>query len=276
MVTTDWLKGLVDFESSKAVVKERLSRINGADELVAFLRDYSSWNGSFANGVAGLVHRIGQERSLFREAGYPRAVADRSNLVASYFFDAIRDEYDDHVNPGRDTHRCMAQAQLIRTAELLGVAGDALDVEDSEQLDAINSWVAAGYMDAGGESQCTAERAAFFGMGYHLGSEVLADTEFSVLDEYMRAKWPDLVQSLMRSTMVLGGATHRCYAWVGVHSGHGAAVEADHFDKALEGVATAMRYLHPGSQEQLDAARASVAEGFRLFAFDHRRFFAMK
>jgi len=108
-----------------------------------------------------------------------------------------------------------------------------------------------------------------------MGSEILADTEFSVVDDYMRSKWPDLVQGLMRSTLVLGGATHRCYAWVGVHSGHGGAVEADHFDKALEGVAVALQYLHPGSPEQVEAARAQIADGFRTFAGDHRKFFTM-
>ena len=275
MVTTDWLKSLVDFDASKALVTARLDRIGSETDLVSFMRDYSSWNGCFANGVAGLVNRIGRERGLFREKGYPRAVADRSNLVASYFFDAIRDEYDDHVNPGRDTHRCMAQAQLIKTVELLGLPEDILDSEDSEQLDAINSWVAAGYMDGGGDSLCKDDRAAFFGMGYHLGSEVLADTEFSVLDQYMRSRWPDLVQVLMRSTLVLGGAKHRCYAWVGVHSGHGGAVEADHFEKALEGVQAALKYLHPGNDKQVHDAMAALADGFRMFAFDHKRFFQM-
>ncbi len=221
------------------------------------------------------MNRIGQERGLFREKGYPSAVADRSNLVASYFFDAIRDESDDHVNPGRDTHRCMAQAQLLKTVELLRLPTEILDVEDSEQLEAINSWVAAGYMDGGGDGGCKGDRAAFYGMGYHLGSEVLADTEFSVLDEYMRSRWPDLVKALMRSTMELGGTTHRCYAWVGVHSGHGSAVEAEHFEKALEGVTAALKYVHPGSDDQVAEAMKWVSEGFKMFAFDHKRSFGM-
>jgi hypothetical protein len=169
----------------------------------------------------------------------------------------------------------MAQAQLTKTVELLGLPAESLDAEDSGQLDAINSRVAAGYMDGGGDALCKAERATFFGMGYHLGSEVLADTEFSVLDQYMRSRWPALVQALMRSTLVLGGATHRCYAWVGVHSGAGGAVEADHFEKALEGVQVAMKYLHPGSGGQVEEALNAVADGFRMFAFDHKRFFQM-
>jgi hypothetical protein len=40
MVTTDWLKSLVNFESSKALVTARLQRIGSEADLVSFMRDY--------------------------------------------------------------------------------------------------------------------------------------------------------------------------------------------------------------------------------------------
>jgi hypothetical protein len=74
----------------------------------------------------------------------------------------------------------------------------------------------------------------------------------------------------MRSTVQLAGGTHRCYAWVGVHSGHGGGVEADHFDYALEGAHSALRFLVGA-----DSATAvqSLNNGFRAFERDHASFF---
>jgi hypothetical protein len=59
---------------------------------------------------------------------------------------------------------------------------------------------------------------------------------------------------------------------VGVHSGHGGGVEADHFDYALDGMRAAFRYL-VGTDAQV--ARDALVDGFRHFEHDHQRFFAI-
>ena len=68
----------------------------------------------------------------------------------------------------------------------------------------------------------------------------------------------------------MAGSDHRCYAWVGVHSGDGGGVEADHFNLAVYGLRVALRYVDPNHQGQ---ALPGLREGFQAFANHHRAFF---
>lgn len=267
-----FLRSLVDFESVEERVRKRISLLSNGPDLLRFFVHYASWNGYFANGVSALTSLVGNSRELFREAGFARAVADRSNYIASFFFDAARDEYDDHINPLRDSHRCMAQASLLSMQRFFGLGDELLNEEEPAELSAVNDAVLAGYTgracaDSGKVAQ------AFAAIGYHLGSELLADREFSLIDEYLRQHHSELVQHLMRSSVVLAGGPHRCYAWVGVHSGHGSGVEADHFEHALQGARCALDYLASGSATQ---ATDALVAGFRAFDRDHLSFFTIR
>jgi len=266
-----YFESLVDFGGASRRVSARLEAIEGGEQLTRFFVHYAAWNGRFANGVSALVSLIGDSRELFQEAGFPRAVADRSNYIASYIFDAARDEYNDHINPIRDTHRCMAQASLISMARFYDLGESVLDEADPPALAAVNDAVLPGYTGEPRAGSGRVERL-FYGLGYHLGSELLADREFSLIDEYLRSRQPELVHHLMRSTIELAGGKHRCYAWVGVHSGHGGGVEADHFEYALAGARAALRYLVAADHR---AAIAALTEGFVAFERDHARFFAI-
>jgi hypothetical protein len=266
-----YFRSLVDFGAVEDRVRRRLAALSGGAELLRFFIHYASWNGRFANGVSALTSLVGNQRELLREPGFARAVADRSNYIASFFFDAARDEYDDHINPVRDSHRCMAQASLIAMQGFLGLDSKLLNEDEPAELAAINAAVLAGYT-----GQAAAERGSlvqvFAAMGYHLGSELLADREFSLIDEHLRRHHEDLVQHLMRTTVTLAGGAHRCYAWVGVHSGHGGAVEADHFAHAAQGATLALQFIDEGSR---DLAAQSLVTGFLAFDRDHAQFFAM-
>ena len=263
---------LVSVEDASERVHKCLASIADADDLLHFFVDYASWNGHFANGVAALTSTIGRNRDLFREPGFARAVSDRSNYVASFFFDAARDEYDDHINPLRDTHRCMAQASLICMKEFLQLTDATLDRAEPAKITWINARVMRGYLgqDVPGQDGAV---SIFRGMGYHLGSELLADREFSRIDEFLRKGHANLVAHLMRSTVKLAGGEHRCYSWVGVHSGHGGGVEADHFDYACNGAQVAFQFLNGADPHVcLDA----LVAGFRTFDADHRKFFSIE
>jgi hypothetical protein len=266
-----YFRSLVDFEASAQRVRDRLARIENGEQLTRFFVRYAAWNGRFANGVAALVSLIGDQRDMFQEVGFPRAVADRSNFIASYIFDAARDEYNDHINPIRDTHRCMAQASLICMSAFYGLGSTVLDEVEPEALRRLNEAVLAGYTGRTivGDDMTT---RVFAGLGYHLGSELLADREFSIIDEYLRQHKNDLVQHLMRSTIELAGGQHRCYAWVGVHSGHGGGVEAEHFEYAVSGARAALKYLVNAPR---DRAASSLAAGFRAFEREHAAFFSL-
>jgi hypothetical protein len=266
-----YFHSLVNFEASAQRVKDRLTRVTNGEQLTRFFVRYAEWNGRFANGVAALVSLIGNQRNLFQEAGFPRAVADRSNFIASYIFDAARDEYNDHINPIRDTHRCMAQASLICMSAFYGLGNKVLDEAEPEALRQLNEAVLVGYTGRTIVGDDMATRV-FAGLGYHLGSELLADREFSIIDEYLRQHKNDLVQHLMRSTIELAGGQHRCYAWVGVHSGHGGGVEAEHFEYAVSGARAALKYLVNTPPDQ---AMSSLAAGFRAFEREHAAFFSL-
>ena len=147
---------------------------------------YAAWN-LFGAGVAALAGKIGRSRCLFLERAEPISVlADRSVLVASYFFDAARDEFDDRDTAHRDTHRCLAQALLKgiiaygrreRTEWNDPAFVNAL-LAEPVWLQALTARVGHGY----GAMSPDELPAIFRCMGYHLGSEVLADQEFSTID----------------------------------------------------------------------------------------------
>jgi hypothetical protein len=114
-ITEDDLRARHDFEAAELLVASTVTAAiaGGGPSLLAFLARFVSWNGGFGAGVAGLAAKIGRSRSLFADPTEPlRAVADRSMHVASFFFDAARDEYDDSATPHRDSHRTLAQATL--------------------------------------------------------------------------------------------------------------------------------------------------------------------
>lgn len=268
MITKEKLQSIVDFDEVDVRVAARLNAIQTKPELMQFMIEYASWNGAFANGVTHLAGLIGSLRECFMEPGLPYQLADRSNLVASYVFDAARDEYDDSINTGRDPHRSLAQATLAAMASELGLA-PMLHERDAEWLTTLNQRVMLGYHGPAGTLS-----TAFIGLGYHLGSELLADCEFSIIDDYMREDHYELTQRLMRSTVEIGGVRHRGYAWIGIHSGHGGGVEAEHFEAAVEGVNAALSYVHP-DLEAREKLIQLVYQGFKEFNHDHHTFFKM-
>jgi len=113
-ITREGLKRVYDFERENRIVLDAC-RAATADvqAVLRFMGRYAAWNGLFGAGVAALAGKIGRSRRLFLDRAEPiSALADRSVLVASYFFDAARDEFDDRDTAHRDTHRCLAQALL--------------------------------------------------------------------------------------------------------------------------------------------------------------------
>lgn len=274
-IDKSYFHGLLNVDESQKRITQRISAIQDSEQLTRFFTRYAAWNGRFANGVSALASLIGDQRDQFREEGFPRAVADRSNYIASYIFDAARDEYDDHINPIRDTHRCMAQASLISMTQFYGLGDNILDEAEPLELQQVNEAVLPGYTGLAGSAASGIGRV-FSGIGFHLGSELLADREFSIIDEYLRSQHNELVQHLMRSTVQLAGGAHRCYAWVGVHSGHGGGVEAEHFDYALEGAHAALKYLVDADLDgRREEAMDCLAQGFLAFERNHAAFFSI-
>ncbi len=267
-----------DFAASKNEVQTVLRNVVQDDfGRLKFFTRYASWNGFFGAGVASLSARIARSRRLFMDAAEPFGpAADRSVLVASYFFDAARDEFDDRTTPHRDSHRCLAQAMLLGLYKLsLANSDDATlshpmhlskRLAEPDWLYDLNDRVAAGYGTHGGQTR----KDIFGSIGYHLGSEVLADEEFTIIDTELHTALPELAKGLEDLEVEVGGEKHKAYHWVAVHSGHGGGAEADHFDWAVEGLNRALSFTPASEREEMVQATLS---GFDRFAADHKTFF---
>lgn len=270
------LESLVNFSAQERLVYEAIGRaLADPQGRLRFLGRYTSWNGLFGSGVAALAGKIGRSRRLFLDPDEPvPALADRSVYVASFFFDAARDEFDDHESVHRDTHRCLAQATLKGLLQLEAAQLPALSdprsvgalLAEPEWLLQLNQKVARGY-GAFSEDDLP---SIFHAIGYHLGSELLADREFSIIDETLRRTAPELVQHLLTTRVAIAGQEHVAYHWIAIHSGHGGAAEADHFEWATQGTRLALRFTPEAEHATL---KHELVEGFVAFAQDHRRFF---
>ena len=177
IITQDDLQQLADFEQAQARVKKalKLAGDEGAVGLLRFFARYTSWNGFFGSGVASLSGKIGRSRTMFVDQSVPeRLLNDRSVFIASFFFDAARDEFDDRDTEYRDTHRCLAQATLagiLRYARQQGYTATTTELNkllnEPAWLKTLNAKVAQGYGN-GSEDNRDAIMAA---IGYHLAQK---------------------------------------------------------------------------------------------------------
>lgn len=269
-ITIEDLQTRHDFSYSQGLVHASVTTAIGGDEaLLRFLGRYISWNGHFGSGVSYLAAKIGRSKPLFLDPEERlEAAADRSTHVASYFFDAARDEFDDGATPYRDTHRTLAQATLKGTVAYLGISEARANemLRDPAWLRRLNERVHQGY----GLGTPDAYGPIFRAMGFHLGSEILADEEFSLLDGDLRERRPDLVKQLLQMRVEVAGQGHPAYYWIGVHSGLGGGVEMDHFEWAVGGVRSGLSLIPADLREEM---REEVLEGFVDFARNHTEFF---
>ena len=97
-------------------------------------------------------------------------------------------------------------------------------------------------------------------MGFHVGSEILADREFLIIDQVLKEKRPDLVAHLSATKVEILGQKHDAYYWIHIHTG----VEAEHFDAALRGVNSALRF-YAGGHDPAEV-KGWILAGFAAFA----------
>ncbi len=258
-VTRDDLDLMLRAHRGEAALQAALDSAGTPERLLQVLGRYVQFNSAFGPGVANLAGEIGARQGLFQDPDEPvRVVADRAAHVASDFFYAAVDEFDDRLTPWRDTHRTLAQATLKGMGQHLGYDADRLNalLEVDEPAREATRSVLAGY----GVGTALDEQALFRAMGFHTGSEILADREFTLIDAHLRAKHPELVKALEPMTVEILGERHNAYYWIRIHTG----VEVEHFDAALKGGNNALRF-YAGATPR-DALKAWVLGGFADFA----------
>ncbi len=254
------LQPVLESHRGNAALEAAFESSAGNEEaLVSALGRYIQFNGAFGPGLANLAGEIAARRDLFRDRDEPvRILQDRAADVASDFFHAAVDEFDDRATPWRDTHRTLAQATLKGLGRFFGYEPAQLNdvLRINRGTDAATARVQEGY----GLGASLSEERLFHGMGFHTGSEVLADEEFTIIDKVLRARRPDVVKALEAMKVEILGASHNAYYWIFIHT----SVEADHFDAAVKGVNKALRF-YDGSAP-LPIVKGWILDGFRSFA----------
>jgi hypothetical protein len=243
----------------RAAVEAATATTAPPTSLLNLLARFIQFNSAFGAGLANLAGEIAARQSLFRDASEPvRLLADRASEVAADFFYAAVDEFDDRLTPWRDTHRTLAQATLKGLGAHLGYAPTQLDevIRVNEATEVARHAVWEGY----GVGARLDERRLFSAMGFHAGSEVLADHEFTVIDRGLRERRPDLVAALEAMKVEVGGEKHNAYYWIRIHT----SVEAEHFEAALKGVNNALRFY--AGAEGAATVKGWILEGFTRFA----------
>jgi hypothetical protein len=253
------LAPVLDAHRGNAVLR---AAFEGAAEPAAFLRTlgrYVQFNSAFGPGLSNLAGEIAARQGLFRDESEPvRILADRAAEVGSDFFYAAIDEFDDRATTWRDTHRTLAQATIKGAGAFFGYApeqlNDVLRINEATEQAMRRVW--RGY----GIGEDLSEQRLFSGMGFHVGSEILADREFLIIDQVLKEKRPDLVAGLRDTKVEILGEKHNAYYWIHIHTG----VEAEHFDAALRGVNSALRFY--AGKHALAEVKGFILDGFASFA----------
>lgn len=228
---------------------------NIADTIVK----YVYFNRLFGAGVAHLASQLALQTSLFKD---PREGSnlwnDRSMDVASGIFAAAIDEFGDRGLSSHPTHRKLAQAIIKGIAEYSGYEVEKVDLKYIERM--IDPKVRTGY----GVAASLEENVLFRSIGFHIGSELLADQEFRTLDTALRTRYPKLVKTLEDATVKISGEDVPAYRWIGIHM----SVEIDHFAHAVRAANVALQYY--GGSQPKSKVRKQILQGIEEFAqFQH-------
>lgn len=241
----DILQGHSGVEALRAAIEKTSSDKIAAVETMAAIVQF---NAVFAGCVARLAGSIRDRPDLFREkAEEGSIIGDRSYVIADDIFYAAIDEF------GPVSHRALAQQTLQECCSFAGIKADGL-FETEQLYDTLDN-VRRGY-SAGREEPSSL--SLLRSIGFHIGSELLADQEFSVLDIALRNAHPALVAQLEE---------RKAYAWIRLHT----SVEAVHRDRAIKAANNTMQYnlVKGGTPEH---TRDLILEGYAQFASLQEKF----
>jgi hypothetical protein len=258
-ISRDDLAPVLAAHRGTEALREAVEAAGTPPRFLSVVARYIQFNSAFGPGLANLAGEIAARQGLFRDAEEPVTIlADRASEVAADFFYAAVDEFDDRATPWRDTHRTLAQATLKGMGAFFGYEprqlNDVLAVNPATEDAMQRVW------DGYGVGAKLEEARLFRAMGFHTGSEILADQEFVVLDRSLRAHRAEMVSALEGMKVPILGQSHNAYYWIRIHTG----VEAEHFDAALKGANNALRFY--AGRESLAAVKGWILEGFRSFA----------
>lgn len=258
MTLTNGLEEVLSAHQGNRIFQDKLLSVIAHQDFPNRLLDVSTrwvlWNTVFGGAVAGLSSVVWSSAELFGRV--------RSSKVASRIFFAARDEFGDEK--AQDTHPELAFATLGGLASSLACHGSREFIPD-QQTTQLMSEVLAGYR----AQQRVSEPELWRGLGFHLGSEILADREFGDFASFLENRLPATVEFMKSTKVEVDGQRYCPWSWISIHGGSAeqGGVEADHAVAASEAINLAHEY-YCGS-ESPEHRRQWVQQGLREFC-DHQ------
>lgn len=269
--TTETFNNLFDRHQIDANVEETIElAAQDSVKLYYFMQRYAYFNSYAGSLVARLASSIGISYQLFRQEGvFVADQADRGLEIAAKVFAATVDEHAD-AGASQVPHRTLAQVTL----KAIGEYADLSDVELNRAA-VTPDWMAPLINDAveGYPGKIGDIEALVTALGFHLGSELLADREYCLIDKVVRHtnRGVGFDAWLKGKQVEVAGKLLSPWYWIVVHGKHNAtAVEAEHSGFAIEGLNLVAKYR----PESYDTILKWASKGFLDFARIQQQLFA--
>lgn len=239
-------------------------------KLYYFMQRYAYFNSFAGSFVARLASSIGISYQLFRQADV--SVADQSDRgleIAAKVFAATVDEHAD-AGANQVPHRTLAQSTLKAIGDYAQLSDAKLNevAQTPAWMDEIISTELDGYCGKIDDVEALATS-----IGFHIGSELLADREYSIIDKVVRYnhRGEGFDAWLKGKHVEVGGKSLSPWYWIVIHGKHNSAgVEAEHCQLAIDALNLFVQYCPESSDKILKWA----SKGFIDFANLQQQLFA--
>jgi hypothetical protein len=269
--TTETFDNLFDRQMNNANIEATIE-LAASDpvKLYYFMQRYAYFNSYAGSLVARLASSIGISYQLFRQNEV--AVIDQSDRGLEIAAKVLAATIDEHADAGAQQvpHRTLAQITLKAVSEYANLGDNELN-----QVAQAPAWMQAIITDLidGYQGKIDDLEAIVTALGFHIGSELLADREYSLIDKVVRYtnRGSGFDAWLQGKQVEVGGKRLSPWYWIVVHGKHNASgVEADHFELALDALNLLAEY-RPESNKQI---WQWASKGFLDFAELQQRLFA--
>ena len=255
---TSWVEEAISSAPNKEILQHQLDAIASDDALLTFLHRFVLFNDALAARVpflAGLIHLT---PNLFTDSPVGVEFCRQANgRIAAFVAEAASDEY--RMPGGRNmVHQYLSQRFFRGTL--------AFYHTDERTFDGVHPFppklielldeARHKYFDRKGPEQI------FAGLGFHVGLEFFAHQEFNLVDDYLRARHPKLVEALERDDKDTPS-----YVWLALHT----IVEEGHYRAGLQALNAAMTYYADVPTKPTMAME--IRNGFNAFVDLQRRYY---
>jgi hypothetical protein len=268
--TIDTFHALFDRDGAEANIENTVEVAAASPEgLYYFMQRYAHFNGYAGSLVARLASSIGISRDLFNQSGV--AIADQADRGLNIAAKVLAATIDEHADAGAQqvTHRTLAQATMNAIGDYAGLSDRERNniAQTPDWMQPILVDTVGGYQGVIGDLQ-----ALVTAVGFHIGSELLADREYALIDKVVRHnhRGAGFDAYLQGKQVEIGGKRLSPWYWIVVHGKHNSSgVEAEHCQLAIDALNMIAEYRSESAATILEWA----TKGFLDFADVQQRLF---